>query len=128
MTLACSDKEDLKAHRVILLAQKKNIQKKETINRDLDFKNHIEYSKIMNMSPDEQKICIFNQTGFCKFKDECLNKHLDQVCEQSDCTDDVCKSLKRHPKPCKKFMNSKYCYNNENCADTHELLKTVNMN
>ena len=80
----------------------------------------------MNMSPDEQKICIFNQTGFCKFKDECLNKHLDQVCEQSDCTDDVCKSLKRHPKPCKKFMNSKYCYYNESCAYKHELPKTEN--
>ena len=80
----------------------------------------------MNMSPEEQQICIYNQTGFCKFREKCFNKQIDQICEQSECRDHVCKSYKRHPKPCKKFSSCRYCYYNESCAYKHEVHRTEN--
>ena len=71
------------------------------------------------MSNEEQKICHYNQSGFCKYKEKCLNKHLNQTCHQTGCKDSVCRSEKRHPKECKKFQKYKNGDFNEKCAYLH---------
>ena len=54
------------------------------------------------MPPKKKKIsdkCKFNNRGYCKKKEECENKHSDEVCEDLNCDEVNCN--KRHPNPCK---------------------------
>lgn len=87
------------------------------------------------MSADEKKICAYNQNGFCKFRNKCFNKHLDLTCDLIECTDSLCRSNKRHPRECKKFLENRTCHFNERCAfkhsgsthenNQHELIKVL---
>ena len=56
--------------------------------------------------------CQFFDTGFCKYKEECTNKHPDKVCDDPNCSEENCD--KRHPNPCKfglryRFRKKKVC-------------------
>ena len=35
--------------------------------------------------------CPYNNRGYCKFGDECTNKHVDKVCNDRDCIEEVSK-------------------------------------
>ena len=63
-------------------------------------------------------VCHFYQNGFCKFKQQCVNKHISDICpthplfQNKECE-------KRHPKSCRMFAlftNCKF----ERCAYAHD--------
>ena len=43
--------------------------------------------------------CPYNDRGYCKFGEECINKHSDKVCNDNNCKEEECDE--RHPNPCK---------------------------
>ena len=59
--------------------------------------------------------CLFNNTGFCKFCEQCRKQHYKTVCLIQNC-DKKCKS--RHPKPCKFNQKCKFFAQNI-CAFKH---------
>ena len=71
------------------------------------------------MSEQQQvNICQHNQTGFCKFREKCQNKHENTLCENTEhCGKDSCS--KRHPKVCRNFSNNGICRHKEKCAYKH---------
>merc|ERR1712240_341975 len=64
------------------------------------------------------KSCLYNNTGYCKFKDHCRYKHYKTICEKSICRDIECK--KRHPRTCRYGKNCKFNTQNA-CAYKHEI-------
>ena len=71
------------------------------------------------MAEEPNKICKFNQTGFCKFGIHCGKKHENQVCDHvHDCTKNNCE--KRHPQNCRNFSKSGKCRFQGGCAYLHE--------
>ena len=78
---------------------------------------------------EEQSICKFNQTGFCKFGKHCEKQHEDKICENSGkCTIKSCKE--RHPKVCRYFLKHDGCRYKEECAYLHKskIINQVNLN
>ena len=59
--------------------------------------------------------CLFNDTGFCKFCEQCRRQHYKTVCLIQNC-DKKCKS--RHPKPCRFKQKCKFFAQNI-CAFKH---------
>ena len=57
--------------------------------------------------------------GFCKYKESCTKKHLNE-----ECKDLTCKSKgscdKRHPKLCKRYTQEKSCPFGETCGYLHK--------
>ena len=70
--------------------------------KDSDFRNNFEK-------------CLYNNTGFCKFRTECRKQHLENVCQIENCDR---KCLNRHPKPCKHKHKCKFLAKNI-CAFSH---------
>ena len=68
------------------------------------------------MAVEDSLICKYNQTGFCKYREGCKNKHVNDKCEKSKCDEEDCE--KRHPKECKKYSNNK-CRFNKECGYRH---------
>ena len=62
-------------------------------------------------------ICKYNQTGFCKFREQCKKPHDNQACENTDCRKENC--TRRHPKVCKHFDTKGKCRYKEGCAYQH---------
>ena len=63
---------------------------------------------------NEKEVCWHNQTGFCKYRQQCTKEHVNEVC--NECKDTACKM--RHPKKCKTFEvfgNCKF----DQCAYLH---------
>ena len=60
--------------------------------------------------------CSFNDTGYCKFKEECRKEHSKKVCGDKKC-DRKCD--KRHPKKCDFKERCKF-YKKNCCAFSHE--------
>ena len=72
------------------------------------------------MSPlsDMMELCQYNQKGFCKFGDKCLQKHENEICQnRSQCTIQYC--TKRHPGLCRYFCQFGHCKFGEACAYSH---------
>lgn len=66
----------------------------------------------------EDKICQYNQSGFCKFKNSCKRKHDDEICSNvHECRVKTC--TKRHPKKCKRFEENGKCFYKDDCAYLH---------
>ena len=62
-------------------------------------------SSISETKDEEVKQCIFDRTGFCREKDQCMFLHTDEVCEIF-LGNQICwkkKCIKRHPKVCRYF-------------------------
>ena len=62
-------------------------------------------------------VCRYFQTGYCKFKSECRNMHINEYCSDSQCSDRSC--IKRHPRKCKYFVTFGSCKFATNCAYLH---------
>ena len=60
--------------------------------------------------------CIHNNTGFCKFGDQCKFKHFYRICHKNICRNPNCK--KRHPKICRFGARCKFNSRNA-CAYKH---------
>ena len=65
-----------------------------------------------------QPVCKFNQTGFCKFGENCKNMHVNKLCNTLNCNKHICKN--RHPRQCKYFRITEKCRFNDVCAFTHK--------
>ena len=69
--------------------------------------------------------CTHNNRGYCKLKQECKDKHFEEVCDNFDCDEDNCE--KRHPNPCNfgprcRFNKRKECmYMHENASSDGKL-------
>ena len=72
----------------------------------------------MSEQVDHKIICKYNQTGFCKFRENCPKVHNNEVCNnKSDCRSVTC--TKRHSKVCKNFKDHGYCRHKEQCSYQH---------
>ena len=40
---------------------------------------------------DNEILCRFNQSGYCKFGKHCFRKHVDIICENGSCSASDCK-------------------------------------
>ena len=76
----------------------------------------------LSNSRNKSTKCFFNNSGFCKFRDECRNQHFQDVCENQTCDK---KCLSRHPKPCKNREKCKFLLNNI-CAFSHDAIEKEN--
>ena len=70
------------------------------------------------------KKCRFNNTGYCKYQNECRFKHSENVCE-TYLRDGKCENKhscqSRHPKPCKYWKREpKECKRKESCKYLHK--------
>ena len=66
----------------------------------------------------QDEIYKYNQTEFCKVKEECRKTHKNIMCENPE----VCLGQtfsKGHPKECNHFTKSGSCRHNEKCAYKH---------
>ena len=77
------------------------------------------------------EVCRFNRFGYCRFKEMCRHRHIDQLCTDTDCDMDSCD--KRHPKACiffnayKRCKFGSYCrYSHDLDTDKHEMERTSN--
>ena len=65
-------------------------------------------------------ICNFNKYGYCKFQNECENKHEDRKCSDGS----QCKEVKtcplRHPKMCRRMLMEGFCGRGQKCAYNHK--------
>lgn len=55
----------------------------------------------------QNPVCLYNKYGYCKHKEMCRKRHVNQMCETSSC--EVYKCTFRHPKICKFFWNYGHC-------------------
>ena len=68
----------------------------------------------------EEEVCLYQKYGFCKYKEMCSKRHLDQECKDlNDCkTKKICD--KRHPKICKRYVLEKSCVFGDKCEYLHK--------
>ena len=75
---------------------------------------------------EDQAICKHNQTGFCRFKLGCRNKHENGICpKEARCSSSKCPYT--HPKACRNFSREGICKFGEDCAYKHEKINNINM-
>ena len=65
-----------------------------------------------------EDLCLFNKFGYCKYLDTCRKRHTKEVCENSNC--EVNKCGKRHPKPCRFYLEYGRCKFGEYCYYKHD--------
>ena len=64
-----------------------------------------------------QNVCCHNKYGFCKFGRTCRKKHVDEICETTDCETNLCE--RRHPRNCKFFSEFGRCKFGVYCRFKH---------
>ena len=69
------------------------------------------------MTLENQNVCLFFKYGYCKFKSNCKNKHVTQVCDDEKCVEKKCP--KRHPRNCKYMTAFGSCKLGTACAYAH---------
>ena len=62
-------------------------------------------------------VCLYNKYGYCKHKEMCRKRHVNEMCEKLSC--EVYKCTLRHPKICKFFWNNGQC-KFDPCAFLHK--------
>ena len=78
MTLVYNNNEWIEAHKIILTLLS---------------------SLLKEMAVEDSLICKYNQTGFCKYREGCKNKHVNDECEKSKCDKKDCeKDTQRNAK------------------------------
>ena len=65
-------------------------------------------------------VCSYYRTGFCKYEDRCRNLHINEMCQDTNCSNDSCQL--RHPTPCRYFSLYGSCKFADKCAYRHENL------
>ena len=63
-------------------------------------------------------ICKYNQNGYCKFGNNCRNRHVEEICSSAQCQQLSCEM--RHPFICKFYRMYGNCKFENNCAFLHE--------
>ena len=66
-----------------------------------------------------QEVCLYNQTGFCKFRQHCRKEHENQICQEDHDFKSTGCTL-RHPKVCRSFRGDGSCKFKSGCAYKHE--------
>ena len=66
----------------------------------------------------DESICLYYQTGFCKFRENCRSRHLHTICKEQHDFKAVGCSL-RHPKLCKLYKSDGICKFKHDCAYNH---------
>ena len=59
-----------------------------------------------------------NQNGYCKFGNNCRNRHVEEICSSAQCQQLSCEM--RHPFICKFYRMYGNCKFENNCAFLHE--------
>ena len=62
-------------------------------------------------------VCKFNKFGFCKFRDCCKFKHVNELCQEASC--DILQCLKRHPRECRYHQELRGCNFGKLCCFRH---------
>ena len=57
----------------------------------------------VTMAKSNDKVCLYNKYGFCKYKSQCKYTHIDKLCEKIHCSTVKCDE--RHPKQCRHNQN-----------------------
>ena len=70
-----------------------------------------------------KEVCLFDKFSYCKNGVRCLRIHLKEVCWNSEC--DYRKCNKRHPRPCKSFMERGFCRFGTSCRYSHRPPKVI---
>ena len=70
-------------------------------------------------------VCHYNKFGFCKYKERCMQIHIDDPCDDFDCDAKMCN--RRHPRECKYFRYYKRC-KFDPCKFTHIDKMSENLN
>ena len=65
-----------------------------------------------------ENLCLYNKFGFCKFRDTCKFRHVQEKCENSDCEVNNCQ--RRHPKECRYWRDFNRCKFGDYCLYKHE--------
>ena len=69
-----------------------------------------------------EKICLYNKFGHCKFRETCRLQHINEICEIPSCETETC--LKRHPRSCRFFTDFKRCKFGTYCSFSHKIPDT----
>ena len=72
-------------------------------------------TELQKMSSDFRK-CSHQDTGYCKFKEECKYQHFETKCKKVNCKNEKCAF--RHPKPCKYAQKCRHLAKDK-CAYEH---------
>ena len=70
-----------------------------------------------------REVCLFDKFSYCKNGVKCLRIHLKEVCWNRDC--DYRKCNKRHPRPCKIFLDKGFCRFGTSCRYSHRPPKVI---
>ena len=70
-----------------------------------------------------REVCLFDKFSYCKNGVRCLKIHLKEVCWNREC--DYRKCNKRHPRPCKIFLEKGFCRFGTSCRYSHRPTKIV---
>ena len=62
------------------------------------------------------QVCIYFKYGHCKYKNNCRNRHIEDLCDTDNCDGRACE--KRHPKSCRYFEIFGRCKYNP-CSFSH---------
>ena len=78
----------------------------------------VKHLKLSNMIIENRNHfqCHHNNTGYCKFKEQCQYQHFSEICNETICKENKCR--KRHPKPCRNGASCKFNRVNK-CAFKH---------
>ena len=66
-----------------------------------------------------ETVCVHNKFGYCKHKNSCRKRHVEEICISQEC--DVTDCEKRHPQICKYFRSFGRCKFGGSCAYVHDL-------
>ena len=64
--------------------------------------------------------CWFQNSGFCKFQVNCKFKHVEGVCQETNCRNKICS--RRHPRKCRYFFLRNYCRFGQDCRYDHNVV------
>ena len=74
----------------------------------------------------EDEVCLYNQTGFCKLRNNCRKMLINAICHQDQKFKSTGCTL-RHPKVCRSFESEGKCKFNGDCAYKHIVNKESEM-
>ena len=63
-------------------------------------------------------ICQHHKFGYCKFRELCRHRHINDMCEDSECEVQFC--IRRHPKRCRFYDQYKRCKFGDFCSFVHD--------
>ena len=69
----------------------------------------------------DENICLYNKFGYCKYRETCKYKHVKEICETIQCSEEKCS--KRHPRTCRYFRDYRRCKFGSYCTFSHDVPK-----